>query len=313
MATFGTPSESVLARRGARAEPELGLSRCWFTEESDIEGLRFGLAEATDDFEKAFALVHDQYVACGYMFPQPRGWRLSLFNALPSTKVFVAREGSRVIGTLTLVLDSRLGLPMEEIYGGETDDLRKRGRNLAEVSGLAIDHGWRSMGVAIMLRLVRMMVLYAAEVAGLDDLLIAVNPSHAVFYRRGLHFELLGGLREYQKVNGAPAIALRFDLGLARRWIRDQRQGRPMPREIHRFLFGPEACAGVIPGLLAALPRSSLSPQQFEHFFGDRDLLRLSAPEEWRFVEAFYEDDGVGRPARTLVYPWRVPDAQIAS
>lgn len=290
-------------RRSAGPAPSPGISRCWFSEDACIEQLDFGLADRTELFEQAFALVHDQYVASGYMARHPRGWRLSLYNALPSTKVFVARQGDRVVGALTCIPDSPLGLPMDEIYRGETDVLRAAGRRLAEVSALAIDPAWRSMGVAVMMRLVRMIVIYAAEIACLDDIVIAVNPSHAAFYRRGLHFRSIGGLKEYEKVNGAPAVGLRFELSLARALIRELREGHPICREMYRFVFGPEACADAIAALLEALPRSSLTRGQFAHFFGDHDLLQRATPENRRLVESFYdcEDQDLASLARTLV------------
>jgi len=52
------------------------------------------------------------------MDPHPSGLRLSNHNALASACVFVARSGHQVVETVTLIVDSALGLPMDEIYAG---------------------------------------------------------------------------------------------------------------------------------------------------------------------------------------------------
>jgi len=233
-------SASPLQTMHAVSSPATSRSRlkaAWFQNDPLADGLDFGLATDCRTLEQAFRLQHDQYVAHGYMEVHPSGWRLSLHNALSATRVFVARAGGRVVGTMTLIADSPLGLPMDEIYTDELRKLRDAGRNLAEVSALAIDPEYQSSGVPILLRLIRMLVIDAAQTK--SDLCIAVNPHHAAFYRKALHFQDLGGLKQYGKVNGAPAIALRLDLALARSLMRELRDGHPMIIEVHTFLFHP--------------------------------------------------------------------------
>src|SRR5882672_4545338 len=85
------------------------LKACWFENNQTADGLDFGIATDRNALEQALRLQHDQYVAQGYMDPHPSGWRLNLHNALPTTRVFVARHENRVVGTMTLIEDSRLG------------------------------------------------------------------------------------------------------------------------------------------------------------------------------------------------------------
>lgn len=237
----------------------------WWTDERLVAGVDFGMATGIDAFDGAFRLVHDQYVARGFMAPQESGRRLSIHNSLTSTKVFVARRQGVVIGTLTLIEDSFLGLPMGEIYEEELAGLRARGHRLAEVSALALDPRYRAVGVAIVMRLVRMLVLYAAQVEGLDELCIAVNPRHVDFYRRLLQFQVFGDVKSYQKVNGAPAVALRLELALPRAIIADLRAGERRS-ELYEFLFGHWNHARTVIRLHDDLPRSCLAPEDFAVF-----------------------------------------------
>src|SRR5262249_42662020 len=96
--------------------------------------LKFAIALGPDALAGAFRLVHDQYVSRGYMLPDPSGLRVGLHHTLPTTKVFVATLGPRVVGTMTLIEDSVLGLPMDELYRDDLAHFRDQGRRVNEVS-----------------------------------------------------------------------------------------------------------------------------------------------------------------------------------
>ncbi|HXG02587.1 MAG TPA: hypothetical protein VNO23_04120 [Candidatus Binatia bacterium] len=240
------------------------------------------LATDTAVFDAAFRLVHDQYVARGYMAPAASGRRLSIFNALPSTKVFVLRRCRRVVGTLSLIEDSRLGLPMDEIYHPELTELRAAGHGLGEVSALALAGGEEARGLRLLMRLVRVMVIYAAHVARLDYLCIAVNPRHRDFYWKVFAFEPFGPTRHYAKVNGAPAVGLRLDLEAFRR------QTLPLPRSIGEFMFAAPAREQILAVLDRELPWSVLTPDQFAYFFEDGEAFASAEPWAVRMVSRLY-------------------------
>ena len=105
--------------------------------------LAVGLASETEDFDQAFRLVHDQYNWRGYMAPAPSGRRLMVHNALPTTKVFVARRGRHVAGTVTVVQDSLFGLPLDDLYRAEVAAIRRDEHRIAEVVALATAAGSR--------------------------------------------------------------------------------------------------------------------------------------------------------------------------
>jgi GNAT superfamily N-acetyltransferase len=230
------------------------------------------------------------------MDAHPSGWRLSLHNALSATRVFVARSGGRVVGTMTLIADSPLGLPMDEIYTDELRTLRDAGRNLAEVSALAMDPEYQSSGVAILLRLIRMLVIYAAQTV--SDLCITVNPHHAAFYRKALHFQDIGGLKQYGKVKGAPAIALRLDLALARSLMSELRDGHPMISEVHEFLFHPANVEAVMTRLVKDLRRVSPLEERVEYFFSRHEAWTKASEADRAYILAGC-DPSAGRRLRT--------------
>ena len=272
------------------------LKAAWFQNDPLADGLDFGLATDCRTLEQAFRLQHDRYAAQGYMDAHPSGWRLSLHNALPATRVFVARSGGRVVGTMTLIADSPLGLPMDEIYADELRRLRDAGRNLAEVSALAIDPEYQSSGVPILLRLIRMLVIHAAQTE--SDLCIAVNPHHAAFYRKALHFQDIGALKQYGKVNGAPAIALRLDLALARSLMSELRDGHPMISEVHEFLFHPATVEAVMTRMVKDLRRVTPLEERVEYFFSGHEAWTKASEADRTYILAGC-DPSAGRRPRT--------------
>jgi predicted N-acetyltransferase YhbS len=272
------------------------LKAAWFQNDSLADGLDFGLATDRHTLEQAFRLQHDQYVAHGYMDAHPSGWRLSLHNALSATRVFVARSGGRVVGTVTLIADSPLGLPMEEIYTDELRRLRDARGNLAEVSALAMDREYQPSGVPILLRLIRMLVIYAAQTE--TDLCIAVNPHHAAFYRKAFHFQDIGGLRQYGKVNGAPAVALRLDLALARSLMSELRDGRRMISEVYEFLFDPANVEAVMTRLVKDLRRVLPLKERVEYFFSRHEAWTEASEADRAYILAGC-DPSAGRMLRT--------------
>ena len=268
---------------GAAGRIGLGLST------ESVRGVDYGVAHSIESLEQAFRLVHDQYVARGYMRPEPSSWRLSVHHALPATKVFVARHGRRVIGTLTLIPDSPLGLPMDALYDHELTTLRNQSRYVAEVSSLAITDDFRPLGLPVLTSLMRLVGLYAMEVAGCDDICIAVNPRHVGFYRRIFpHAAAIGGRRAYSKVNGAPAVAVRIDLQLLARLFPAVQDGTAEVNEAYRFFMRAHDFSTIVAQLEHEASKARLTPRVFKHFFSAHPALAEAPAAVHAVVQALY-------------------------
>jgi hypothetical protein len=169
-------------------------------------------AASRAELEQAFRLVYDSYLARDYVRPNPWGIRLSAFNMLPTTVTFVAVLRGTVIATTTLVCDTPVGLPMDEIYRDEMQRLRGEGRKVSEVTMLADRRRQVHRALALLCVLMKRLFDYATLVARLDDLCITINPRHESYYERYLLFRPLGELRDYPSVCSNPALAKRLDL-----------------------------------------------------------------------------------------------------
>jgi len=173
--------------------------------------IQYKIAATRSEREAAFRLVHSSYLRAGLSHANPYGMRVTPYHLLDSTDVLLACYQGETILTMTLVGDGRLGLPMESIYREELAARRALDRALAEVSCLADRRLSLREFCPVFIGLSQLCAQYARH-QGYDDLVIAVHPKHARFYRRLFGFESLGPLRTYPTVRNRPAVALYLDL-----------------------------------------------------------------------------------------------------
>lgn len=169
-------------------------------------------AASRDELEHAFRLVYVSYLQRGYVKPDPSEIRLNLHVIIPETMTFVGILNDEVIATVSLVPDTPIGLPMDDIYHDEVQALRERGRRVTEVSMLADRRLEIRRTLPMLMSLMKLVFDYATLVLKANDLCITINPRHEAFYRRYLLFSNLGGKRTYASVQDAPALAKRLDL-----------------------------------------------------------------------------------------------------
>ncbi len=168
-------------------------------------------ASQKEEFEEAFSLLYERYNTVGLLPEIPEKIFFTPYQALPKSRVCLARdiEHGQITSTGTLVLDSELGLPSDCIYKDLLDILRKRGRKLAEITCLAAKpHIYSRNGLFYVFRL---LYKYAAA-KGVTDLVISIHPKHREFYELILLFERYGPLRYYPNLVNAPAYLERLDL-----------------------------------------------------------------------------------------------------
>jgi len=168
------------------------------------------IAETLDEYMQAFTVLHDVYLASGYLSaPSPLGISFGLHHLLPKSCVFVFKSYLTVLSTMSYIPDTqRFGLPMDDLYKPELDTLRDSGRKVVELGSLATLPQRRMQNLIVFLA--KAIFRYAMSTHA-DDLCIMVNPKHVRFYESIFLFEPFGEERHYDKVN-APAVALRVNM-----------------------------------------------------------------------------------------------------
>jgi hypothetical protein len=213
----------ALHRRLVRCDPDPG------------ERLVVKIAETADELEACFALLHDAYVASGFMRPDPSGLRVTVWHALPTTTTICAKVDGEVVGTLSMVREGVFGLPLQSAF--DLSSVRAKPGQLAEISALAIRRDFRSTGGTILFPLMKFMYEYCTQYFDTRHLLIAVNPNMIELYESLLLFQRLPAhtIEHYDFANGAPAVGATLDLLAAPAQFERLYRGSAERRDLHRY------------------------------------------------------------------------------
>jgi hypothetical protein len=189
------------------------------------------VASSREERQGAFRLAYNSYRRAGLCETSDEGLRITPYQLLPTTDIIIAILRGEVISTLSLVRDGDLGLPLESLYPDEVRQRRAAGLKLAEVSCLADRRKDAARFFSLFSELAQVMI-QMADRDGVDQLLIAVHPRHARMYCRAMAFKQVGDTRDYDAVNGNPAVLLCLDLAYGKtqctdRWARFA--GEPLP------------------------------------------------------------------------------------
>lgn len=170
-------------------------------EDVEQQVFKIRLAHSNERVSSASMLVQRKYAS--------RGYQANGFEKTPERITLMAFQEDKVIGTLTLGLDSSHPLLVEELYKPEIASLRAEGRKVCELTKLAIDQ--TQSAKRVLASLFHIAYIYGRVMQGHTDVVIEVNPRHVAFYKRMLGFKEFGPERLCRRVN-APAVLLRLEL-----------------------------------------------------------------------------------------------------
>lgn len=215
---------------------------------SKTADIQYKIAATREERASAFRLVYKSYLEARLGGANPYGMRVTPYHLLPGTMIFIATLRGETILTVTLIADGPLGLPIESVYAEEVAARRQQGLLAGEVSCLADRRSWFRGFLLPFIGLNRLMAQYARH-QGLDELLVAVHPRHARFYRRYMGFRLIGEEKAYPSVHNKPAVPLCLNFAQV---------DRHRPRSYDTFFGAP-----IPPARLEPRP---MSPADHEYF-----------------------------------------------
>jgi hypothetical protein len=209
----------------------------------DSYGIR--LTDTTEGRNSASMLINRMYAWRGYGSSEQ-------FADDPNRITLPATDKGNVVGTLTIGIDSPIGLMADQIFKEELDEHRNRGARLCEITKLAFDPAVRSK--VSLANLFHLAVIYARDIHGCTDAVIEVNPRHRRFYERMLGFQQQGELKVNPRVN-APAYLLHVNVHFITEQIRKYggtfNPDNPTPeRSFYPYFFSPREERGIINRLL---------------------------------------------------------------
>ncbi len=248
--------------------------------------INYRVARSRPELEQSYRLVYDEYLKRGYMKENPAHLRISFHNALPETTTFIAIVEETVIATVTLIPDSPLGLPMDEIYHQELQTFRDEKKKICEISMLASNTQFYKNGISLMLNSKKMFFIfflfklvydYARNYLNLDYLCITINPKHKLTYDF-LMFKDFGGLKTYPGANDAPAIGKYVDVKSVRDECRRQKNAG-----LERMFFSRSTDP------IQFSNKITLSDGDLEYFFVKKtDIFKNASPTELAYIKTCY-------------------------
>lgn len=210
---------------------------------NDNLALDVRIAAGREELEAAFGLVYRRYRTRDYISPNPGGIVYRPSFGLPSSRTIVGEtRNGEIVATLTVVGDNPLGLQLETNCPKEVEQLRNRGRGLAEATCLAIEPVGSFRPREAFFALTRFMIQYAFW-RGYEDLLLAVHPRHHRFYQRYFAATALGNSSPYPAASGSPAMCCRIDMPYLRQNVNRDLWQQYFSEEVpkSRFFVGPVA------------------------------------------------------------------------
>lgn len=202
------------------------------------KNFRIRLADTESGRNSASMLINKMYAWRGYGSAHQ-------VKASPSRITLTASDREKVIGTVTLGIDSEEGLLADEIFKPEIDMRRNAGGKVCELTKLAFDPDIRSKFA--LASLFHIVFIYGRRMHDCTDVFIEVNPRHRRFYETMLGFKRQCETRTNPRVN-APAVLLWVDIGYVEEQIRKYGGTSDNPdttRSLYPYFFSPREEAGI--------------------------------------------------------------------
>ncbi|MFA9391966.1 MAG: hypothetical protein ACERKD_19310 [Prolixibacteraceae bacterium] len=141
------------------------------------------------DLRKVYGLAYETYMRTGLVNTTTDDLMIHhpAQDVVPQTHIFVAEEGTKMVGTLTFSIDNQFGLMVDEDFKKEVDVYRELFPKIAAVWRFAIlpEHQSDSR---IMKKLIAV-VASCLDVFNVSICFFTLSPDHARIYERAMNME----------------------------------------------------------------------------------------------------------------------------
>lgn len=167
--------------------------------------LSFKIAETESEFEQAFKLIYKLYLEADITKKNSSSMRATFYHALPSTSVLIAKWENKVVGTVSIIKDSSLGLPVDKILN--LSQLKNTYKKIGEVSSFAIDKDFKNKTQYISMPLFKYLYEISRDYLGIEVLVATSNKIHGLFYEAVFGYNNIKGklVKNYDFANGKEA------------------------------------------------------------------------------------------------------------
>lgn len=216
------------------------IVRSQFTVDYNLPAeLSLKFADTPEEIESSFKIVHEAYVELGYIDPNSHQFRFSKYQALPTTVILVAKWKDEVIGTMSILPDSQLGLPADSTW--DLSCYRKDGKRLAEISSLTIKPSFKKRRGSLLLPLCKLMWHACQDVLQVDGIIAAVDERVEPFYTDLLLMKRISkdaSGKTHKFVKEMKATCLYLETGLRTKTETKRIYGRlSLNKNIYQFMY----------------------------------------------------------------------------
>lgn len=256
--------------------------------------LEIKIAETFNEYESALHLLYSNYIEMGYEKPNSTLLRVLPHHMLPTTTTLIAKLNNEVVGSMSIIKDSSLGLPMESSV--DLKEIKTQKQKIAEISSLAIRKDVRrAQGGMIFFPLLKFMYEYCVKYADIENLAILVRPHVAYFYKSLLQFtEIPNSLGTYL---GVDTVGLTLNLNEALSQFEKIYSKKPLPKNLYHFFVQKKFDQLRFPKRdYSQTNDTSLTPELIRSFFLERACIadKLSL-RDYLIIKNIYRN--------TAIYP----------
>lgn len=202
-------------------------------------GIIIRLAQNQLEIEAANELIYRNYVNL-YWADDPAAFRANKYLTASARRVFVAVDRDRVIGTMSIIKDSSLGLPSDTFHPSILRRHRDETKRIAEIISFAVDQSIQHP-MNLILFLIKFLMQYSFYYEGLDRLIASCRAKHADFYEEHLCFKKLTQPMPYAYAGNVECQLVALDLMEAHLLLSHRYENAGTSGDnLYRFLFVDE-------------------------------------------------------------------------
>ncbi|PCJ63488.1 MAG: hypothetical protein COA79_01360 [Planctomycetota bacterium] len=238
-----------------------------------------------DDRVRAYRFMYKIYLEKEFAEVNTSRMWYSLYDAHPNTITFIAEKSDEVIGAITVVMDSEMGLSANELYADEISEMKSRNHRPAEIISLGVKSGQKD-AKKILIKLFNNIYFAARGVFSVTDLIITVNPRHQKFYSRVLTFDTLGIPKEYNKVGGAVAVLLNLNLKKVEMLVEMSRTVKVTKGIIYEYFYTIKEKKDIVESIKSSINPMSL--REFDYFFNSNFFLGDPQSHHFKHLKKYF-------------------------
>jgi hypothetical protein len=231
---------------------------------------------------RVYRFQYQTYEKLGIVNPKKDGLWVTAHDALPETTTLIADDKNRkLVGVLTLVFDSPIGLPADSLFPSEMKIIRKAATHICELISFGTNEKMRG-SVKILAGLLYSSYLFALYARKVTDFVITVHERYERFYCSNLLFSRMGPVRNYEKVNGEPTVLLHLPLKLPDKL---RQSSRIFPLSLFNYSKSQEQTIASMIDLMT----TPMTRQEFNSFFIEKtDICNKASFEQREFIQSIY-------------------------